>query len=242
MKLNEWGDFLAGFIAPLALGWLAYGIFYQMEEFKNVVKSFVKQQTILQEQANQIAIQRNYMWYDRNSKKMFEFLSKIEEANISNNDSPQSINLDFDISENGNKYFNVFDEIKDIVALDDYISKTLNKNISRASQTLREVLEDLQLEYDNTFGSQIKNSKQILLKIYFCTSLHNIEVRKGEQKYSGYKKFTSWINERVVTEVLDKIIRIKEIEQTKLANQIDIEFVNIMDKEYLLELNRGKLL
>ena len=34
MSLNEWGDFLAGSVAPLALLWLVIGYFQQGEELR----------------------------------------------------------------------------------------------------------------------------------------------------------------------------------------------------------------
>lgn len=95
LTLNEWGDFSAGFIAPLALGWLAYSIYYQKKEFENVKVVFVDQQTILNEQLNQVEMQRIYMWYDRNIKKLSDNILKIENENINNNFSLELINDDF---------------------------------------------------------------------------------------------------------------------------------------------------
>lgn len=34
MTLNEWGDFLAGFVAPVAFFWLILGYFQQGEELR----------------------------------------------------------------------------------------------------------------------------------------------------------------------------------------------------------------
>lgn len=50
MRPNEWGDFLAGFIAPLALLWLVVGYFQQGEELRLNTEALKAQQEELRQQ------------------------------------------------------------------------------------------------------------------------------------------------------------------------------------------------
>lgn len=56
MNLNEWGDFLAGFSAPLALLWLVIGYFQQGEELQLNTEALKAQQEELRRQVEETAL------------------------------------------------------------------------------------------------------------------------------------------------------------------------------------------
>jgi len=56
MGLNEWGDFLAGLSAPLALLWLVIGYFQQAEELRLNTAALKAQQSELARQVKETAI------------------------------------------------------------------------------------------------------------------------------------------------------------------------------------------
>ena len=55
MSLNEWGDFLAGVSAPLALFWLVVGYFQQGEELRLNTEALKAQQEELRRQVQETA-------------------------------------------------------------------------------------------------------------------------------------------------------------------------------------------
>lgn len=56
LDLNEWGDFLAGFTAPLALIWIVIGYFLQGEELRLNTEALKAQQEELKRQVAETAI------------------------------------------------------------------------------------------------------------------------------------------------------------------------------------------
>lgn len=54
LSLNEWGDFLAGFSAPLAFFWLVIGYFQQGEELKQNTEALKQQEAALQLQVKEL--------------------------------------------------------------------------------------------------------------------------------------------------------------------------------------------
>ena len=55
MNFNEWGDFIAGASAPLALGWLVIGYFQHGHELRQNTTALRLQQEDLKRQAEEIA-------------------------------------------------------------------------------------------------------------------------------------------------------------------------------------------
>ena len=56
MGLNEWGDFLAGFMAPLALMWIVIGYFLQGKELRINTEALKAQQDELRNQVKETAL------------------------------------------------------------------------------------------------------------------------------------------------------------------------------------------
>lgn len=81
IRLNEWGDLLAGLFAPLAFLWLVVGYFQQGQELRNQIAEFVKiskatdaQVEELQSQNRQLALEDVVLAIDNKKNKLvYEF-------------------------------------------------------------------------------------------------------------------------------------------------------------------------
>ncbi len=60
ITLNEWGDFLAGFTAPLAFLWIIVGYFLQRKELQQNTEALLFQRDELSKQTNELAEQNIY--------------------------------------------------------------------------------------------------------------------------------------------------------------------------------------
>lgn len=221
LSLNEWGDFLAGFIAPVALGWLAYSIFYQKKEFENVKEAFVDQQDILKDQVTKLEIDQLHTWFERNTSRINVLLAKIQKEKISNNDTPQLINEDFSLITQESKYFEIFDEIRNILKINEFILSSLIE--SSKNKEVNKAIRELLIEYQLLYGEHIKFSKIILLKVYLCIAMHEKEI-KGEFKYVKYKVYSDWLTK----DLKDKIIELVNSQESKLIEeQINLAFEKI---------------
>lgn len=221
LTLNEWGDFSAGFIAPLALGWLAYSIYYQKKEFENVKEAFVDQQDILKDQVTKLEIDQLHTWFERNTSRINVLLAKIQKEKISNNDTPQLINEDFSLITQESKYFEIFDEIRNILKIDEFILSSLIE--SSKNEEVNKAIRELLIEYQLLYGEHIKFSKIILLKVYLCIAMHEKEI-KGEFKYEKYKVYSDWLTK----DLKDKIIEFVNSQESKLIEeQINLAFEKI---------------
>jgi hypothetical protein len=233
LKLNEWGDFFAGFVAPITLLWVGFGIFYQMEEFKKVVESFEKQQRILNAQATQVEMQRIYMWYDRNIKKLSDNILKIENENINNNFSLELINDDFTLPSNGDKYSKIFYNIKDIVKVNNYLIESIeNKIRNQLNKDMLMSLTDLKQEYNFRFFEHTSNAEKIFKKILFCIAINDLEIKK-EKPFIKYEDYKSWLTDdykNYITNVLMNLSNIKYMDREK---EVDDAFGKILDDEFL---------
>ena len=61
MKLNEWGDFLAGITAPLAFLWLIIGYMLQRKELSANTEALKFQRDEMAKQANELAEQNKHL-------------------------------------------------------------------------------------------------------------------------------------------------------------------------------------
>lgn len=68
-KLNEWGDFFAGFFAPLAFLWLVLGYLQQGDELKHSTKALQLQadelRNSVEQQSQLVAVSREQMKHER---------------------------------------------------------------------------------------------------------------------------------------------------------------------------------
>ena len=236
LKLNEWGDFFAGFIAPLAFIWIGFGVYYQKKEFSNLVdaynnqkKEFKKSVNVMEKQVVQIEIQKYHTWFDRNTTKITNILEEIQRTNSGKADTPQLINNDFMVITNESKYFNIFDEIRNILKIDKYVVSTLvsKDNSSDISETVKE----LKLEYDLLYSEHIKYCKAILLKVYLCISIHDKEI-KSEKNYEHFEVYFDWLSDATKNAILNFI---EESNDDLYHEKVNSAFNNISSKKEFLE-------
>ena len=74
MAPNEWGDFLSGACAPLALLWLVLGYYQQSDELKQNTQTLVKQE---EELSRQVEALRGMAYQTMRSADELQSLSKI---------------------------------------------------------------------------------------------------------------------------------------------------------------------
>ena len=84
--LNEWGDFLAGFSAPLALFWLVIGYFQQGEELSLNTKALKAQELELSCQVNETAILARNAERQAHATEKLAFLTKEEQDRLNQED------------------------------------------------------------------------------------------------------------------------------------------------------------
>ncbi|MEV9524920.1 hypothetical protein [Aliarcobacter butzleri] len=238
---NEWGDFLAGFVAPLAFIWIGFGVYYQKKEFANVVKSFNLQQKefkksvgVLEKQTIQIEIQRYHNWFNRNTNQLTFFLNKLSESQESQNNTPLRIYNDLKIQVH-EKYFNIYDELKSIIDLDKYICNYL-KSIKDNDIVL--AIKDLEDEYKMLFEEHIIYSRKVLLKIYILICSSSIEY-KDNKPFENYSIFFNWL----IIDNIDLSFKIKtfidEQDGIDIMEKIRKAFINIDENEKIMELTNG---
>ena len=223
LKLNEWGDFLAGFVAPLAFIWIGFGIYYQKKEFSNIVKSLKLQQDefkesvdVMKEQVIQIEIQHHVSWFNRN---IINLKGNIKELKIGSFDSPILINKSFDrTSAIENK--NIFDDIKSIIELDSYIVENLSK-IKNAKRQIQDRIAELEQEYLIQFEEEMEYCKKIYWKILVLISHYS-----ESTEYEHYSIYADWVlhKQKLILDI------VKESNGITLDQKIDSAFKY---KEYI---------
>ncbi|TLP36939.1 hypothetical protein [Arcobacter arenosus] len=173
LDLNNWGDYLAGFFAPMLFLWVVSGIYLQKKEFTNAINQYKKSVNFLEKQSINSDIQHLNTWFNRNADMLQKYIDSI----INKKSKPLvEINKDF-ISNNITNYRNIATEIDNIVNLEKYIIETLKK----AKRKIKEKLNDQEkeniklfntsvdkflLEFKMLFGKNCFFSKSIALKIY----------------------------------------------------------------------------
>ena len=195
LDLNNWGDFLAGFFAPVLFFWVVFGIFLQKKEFKKVTDTFELQQeefsksvTAMNNQVIQVEIQHLNTWFNRN----INTINKIKETMIKNIaveniDSlaliKKSLFENYTLEE---EYFNIFDEIKNILDIFIYIEEYLEKLESEKEDiiyinSLREIKKEFLMLYEN----EIKDTKEIMKVVYFLIAASSKNIK--------YKIYRHWL-------------------------------------------------
>jgi hypothetical protein len=79
MSLNEWGDFLAGFSAPLALLWLVVGYFQQGEELRLNTEALKAQQEELRRQVEETNLLARNAERQASAAETLAILTKTEQ-------------------------------------------------------------------------------------------------------------------------------------------------------------------
>lgn len=220
LSLNEWGDFSAGFIAPLALGWLAYSIYYQKKEFEEVHSS-------LKDQISELEIEKYYNSYEKYINKIDYLINSI--SSTMNTISLEELNKKF-ILANPNDFLNIATNVKKIYLLNKSLKELLNNY--KDNRKLKIALDDLSKQYDMLYKEDINLINEILLKYYFLIAISDKEI-KHELKYSDFKKLSSWINKEKKETFLVFIDKIEG--ESLFYNKLDPAFESIIKYTDLLE-------
>jgi len=198
LALNNWGDFLAGYFAPIVFLWLVYGVLIQKEEFKNALISLEFQQKELtnsvqtmKEQVIQTEIQHLNTWFSRNLTTINLLKdSMIKNIQVERVDSIALINymLQSDFKREID-YFNIFDELKSILDICIYMMDYLEKLKTTKKDNYIYLISvfDIEKEFKTLLDADIKHIKEIMTIVYFL-----IASRKKDQ-YKKYQIYSHWL-------------------------------------------------
>lgn len=230
IKLNEWGDFLAGFFAPLLFSWLVYGVFIQKKEFAKVSESAMSQIKEMKDQVTQTEIQQLNTWFNRNINTINMIKNNLfKNIKVNNVDSIaliyHQLKQDFKQEEN---YFNIFDELKSILDIFLYIEETINnlQNTKKSNKVYTKSLKEIKNEFNTLFDSEINDIKGIMTIVYFLIGAHHLD--KESSTYKKYSIYHKWLTE--YDDISNCIINLKKdnIENTlkEIFTKIDSIKIN----------------
>ncbi|MDO9055343.1 MAG: hypothetical protein Q7U69_02245 [Sulfuricurvum sp.] len=186
--LNEWGDFLAGFFAPLLFVWLVYGVFIQKKEFANALESFQLQHKEMRGQSEQIEIQQLNTWFNRNAKTINMLKTTIMQ-DVNKSIQQISVDLEENIT-NQDSFFEVYDELKNLINIDIYVKEYLSElKKSNDHKTFQKSIDEILNEYEVLFKTDTQYAKRILTLVYFFI----FASIKQNETYEKYKIYSKWI-------------------------------------------------
>jgi hypothetical protein len=212
LQLNEWGDYFAGFFAPVIFLWIVIGVYIQKSEFRNAVNEYRESLKFLAKQSINTDIQHKNTWFDRNA----EMLEKYIDLVINEQGSLNELNTKI-IGQNIFAFRSIMFDILNIVELNQYIITSL-KNSKNNEESYNEALIRLETEYDILFGKNISSSKKIACKFY----LHIYRSKKFSdinENIIENDKFKSFYNLNILTS--KKIVYIDN-----LIKEYNLEFTN----------------
>ncbi|MEI5700676.1 hypothetical protein WBV14_14425 [Acinetobacter baumannii] len=170
LKPNEWGDFYAGFFAPLAFMWLIFGYYQQGQELKlqaielsNLVKEQKEQNKIYKDQIEEKRIE---------SKPILEFKDASYKYTIGNYEDEEGTIFNFYILNHGKI-------AKDIVITGRHFTRRIHKLETDIKTSIRFYDDEIEREL---YGFQGKPFS-IELDISYCDN-------SGYYYYSRMKLFT----------------------------------------------------
>ncbi|WP_041671803.1 hypothetical protein [Sulfurospirillum barnesii] len=189
-EINVWGDYLAGFFAPVLFLWLVYGVFIQKKEFANALESFQLQHKEMRGQSEQIEIQQLNTWFNRNAKTINMLKTTIMQ-DVKKSIQQISVDLEETII-NHDDFFEVYDELKNLINIDIYVKEYLSElKKSSDHKTFQKSIDEILNEYEVLFKTDIQYAKRILTLIYFFIFA---SVKQDEQ-YKKYKIYSKWFKD-----------------------------------------------
>lgn len=235
IRLNEWGDFLAGFFAPLLFLWLVYGVLIQKIELATVSESSQSQTKKMQEQVAQTEIQQLNIWFNRNLKNIQTI--KLSIFKVSNGDfnsiAEVAIELEKDITSTqknyilvDDKYFKIYDDLKNIFDTIIYIQNYLDEQLIKYEEkdTKWESINEIKNEFLVLFKHELKDLKKILSVVYFLIALNK---RSGYEKYLAY---AHWLDGNATTsDIYNEIISMSKTTVDEILSEVlkNYEKINI---------------
>lgn len=232
-NFNNWGDFFAGFFAPLAFLWLGYGIFVQREEFSKMSESIDNQKIEMEKQSTQFETQSNHMkqqidmimsqdlanWYSKYSSNMAT-LYKREEGNKSLID----INTNFIDPTNGLK--DALTELEQIENILRYNSQIENYFFTH-KDGMEKIQKMLLIDYEVIHRKTINAIKLLYLKIAivkFSKELGiDIPLIQASLKFSGF------VDSSLKDKIQEGIDNIEAKDDAELITKIFNNIINSKD-------------
>ena len=205
-KFNEWGDFFAGFSAPVLFIWVLYGIILQRKELTTALEDFSTSVELMQNQ-------HHVIWFNRNISRLKDYINELKVGGF---DSPILINPAF-TREFALANKNIFDDVKSIIELNIFIENGLIAK-QDASSHVKEILIELNDEYKILYEEDINYCKNIYWKMAVLISLSN-----HENDYKHYENFKHWYSPSVLEEIY---ILIDNADGITLDQRIDLVLLN----------------
>lgn len=243
-KFNEWGDYLAGFFAPIIFLWLVYGVFIQKKEFKNVVDEYKKSVEILKKQSIHTDIQHKNAWFDRKVEMMDSYIKHMLKDKI----TIEKLQLSM-ISNKIDEYKDIMYDLKRVVELNLYIHKSLSeipKELQDSNNQYLNAMSRLKEEYNLSYGQDVLLSKKMLLKIYLQIFLSKVIIDDNinsleendlkdlkKEKFKGFYEHINWLND----EFLNLINGSEYQKIEKNDSFIDIMFNEILKSNQIENIN-----
>ena len=173
-NFNNWGDFFAGFFAPLAFAWIGYGIYIQRQEFSKLSTSVNAQVAVMKQNSTQVETQTSQM------EKQINLIMSQDLANWYGKYSGNMSKLyNIDLNELDQKFASI-SEYRSTVAHFESLENILNYNnqiekyfFLNGKVEMQEIVEMLKIDYDVIHRKKINITKILYIKIAILKNLKN---------------------------------------------------------------------
>ena len=247
LDLNNWGDYLAGFFAPLLFIWVVFGIHLQKKEFKNAIDEYKKSVKFLEKQSINTDVQHQNTWFDRNVEMLLKYIYDIEnyrvDVNNKNTNNIEELNKQI-VNVTITNFVSLIHKLPRIIKLDKYINDTLKYKISSYNEQTENnsnlfitSMNELKNGYDILFEKNINACKNIFLKMMFFSYYAKImgeldESNKSDSNFSEINKSLDLIDENK-RDIIHEIINRNNIEI--ITDYVDFSFINSLEYKISLE-------
>jgi hypothetical protein len=204
-----------------------------------MASALTSQENTGKEQLSQVEIQQLNVWFNRNVQTVQTIKTSIFQTSTNfNSISEVVIKLEKDISsdekkyiDEDTKYFNIYDDLKQIFDTIIYIEENLNKQIINYEEQgkITESIEEIKKEFSILFKNELSDLKKILSVAYFLIALN------GRDGYERYSVYFDWIGEEYNTnDIYNKIISmsLSDVDKILLNVLINYQEININFKTW----------
>jgi len=165
-NFNNWGDFFAGFFAPLAFLWLGFGVLIQRDEFGKLAESVDAQKAEMETQSEQFRTQTGHM-AKQISLIMSQDLANLYGKYSSNMSSLYDIDLnDLDTNFSSMSKYRLtvekFESLENILSYNYQIERYF---FSEDKIEMQEIINMLRIDYNVMHRKKINITKKLYIKI-----------------------------------------------------------------------------
>lgn len=222
-EFNNWGDFFAGFFAPLAFLWLGYGIFLQRAEFSKLSKSVSNQESHMKNQVDLIMSQDLANWYTTYTTNLDLVLDEIKKTVLNEDksyDEPASVQVLFNDKS--------IEQIENILLLNKQITSYF---FNHGKEHLEKITNMLKIDYEIKYKKDIEQIEILYLKIgalfYASSILTKINIT---DKY----KFSAYLNPSFNQMILSQIKKSKKDQDYEKMQEIFSSLIVIKSEDYII--------